>query len=82
MRGLDAADGSEFARRRNRLEVAQEIHLPRTTVYRFLEPCAMPGSCFAMRRTTLRLTIMVRGLSDGFDDEAWVTQIAKPLSMN
>src|SRR5690606_23341917 len=25
-----------------------------------------------------RLTIMVRGLSDGFDDEAWVTQIARP----
>jgi IclR family transcriptional regulator, mhp operon transcriptional activator len=25
-----------------------------------------------------RLTILVRGLSDGFDDEAWVTQIAKP----
>jgi IclR family mhp operon transcriptional activator len=24
------------------------------------------------------LTILVRGLSDGFDDEAWVTQIAKP----
>jgi IclR family mhp operon transcriptional activator len=26
-----------------------------------------------------RLTILVRGLSDGFDDEAWVTQIAKPF---
>jgi IclR family transcriptional regulator, mhp operon transcriptional activator len=26
-----------------------------------------------------RLTIRVRSLSDGFDDEAWVTQIAKPF---
>jgi len=25
------------------------------------------------------LTILVRALSDGFDDEAWVTQIAKPF---
>ncbi len=26
-----------------------------------------------------RLTILVRGLSEGFDDEAWVSQIAKPM---
>ena len=26
-----------------------------------------------------RLTIMVRSLSEGFDDDAWVSRIAKPM---
>ncbi len=80
MRGLDALtilnlrDGATVS------EVAQEIRLPRTTVYRILETLCNCG--FAYRDNAderYRLTIMVRGLSDGFDDEAWVNQIAKPL---
>ncbi len=40
----------------------------------------MRASCFATRSDDrYRLTIMVRALSGGFDDEAWVTQIAKPF---
>jgi IclR family transcriptional regulator, mhp operon transcriptional activator len=61
-------------------EIAHEIRLPRTTVYRILETLCNAG--FVYRDTAderYRLTIRVRGLSDGFDDEAWVTQIAKPF---
>jgi IclR family mhp operon transcriptional activator len=60
-------------------EVASSIDLPRTTTYRILETLCVAG--YAYRATSddrYRLTIMVRGLSDGFDDEAWVTQIARP----
>jgi IclR family mhp operon transcriptional activator len=79
MRGLDALtilnlrDGATVS------EVAHEIRLPRTTVYRILETLCNSG--FVYRDTTderYRLTILVRGLSEGFDDEAWVSQIAKP----
>jgi IclR family transcriptional regulator, mhp operon transcriptional activator len=80
MRGLDALtilnlrDGATVS------EVAHEIRLPRTTVYRILETLCASG--FVFRDTAderYRLTILVRGLSEGFDDEAWVSQIAKPL---
>jgi IclR family mhp operon transcriptional activator len=60
-------------------EVATEIKLPRTTTYRILETLCAAGYVFRdASDDRYRLTIMVRGLSDGFDDEAWVTQIAKP----
>jgi IclR family mhp operon transcriptional activator len=80
LRGLDALtvlnlhDGATVS------EVVQEIRLPRTTVYRILETLCDAG--FVYRDVTddrYRLTILVRGLSDGFDDEAWVTQIARPF---
>src|SRR5258708_33208456 len=80
MRGLDALaflnlrDGATVS------EVAQEIRLPRTTVYRILETLCSAGFVFRdAADDRYRLTILVRGLSDGFDDEAWVTQIAKPF---
>jgi IclR family mhp operon transcriptional activator len=60
-------------------EVAAEIGLPRTTTYRVLETLCVAGYAYrAASDDRYRLTIMVRGLSDGFDDEAWVTQIARP----
>lgn len=80
IRGLDALtvlnsrDGATVS------EVAQEIRLPRTTVYRILE--TLCGAGFIYRDSSddrYRLTVMVRSLSGGFDDDAWVTQIAKPL---
>ena len=60
-------------------EVTSEIKLPRTTTYRILETLSQAG--FVYRDATddrYRLTVLVRGLADGFDDEAWVTQIARP----
>jgi IclR family transcriptional regulator, mhp operon transcriptional activator len=60
-------------------EIAHEIRLPRTTVYRILETLCDAGFVF---RDSLddryRLTILVRGLSGGFEDEAWVSRVAKP----
>jgi IclR family mhp operon transcriptional activator len=61
-------------------EVASAIDLPRTTTYRILETLCHAGYAYrAASDERYRLTIMVRGLSDGFDDEAWVTQIARPF---
>jgi IclR family mhp operon transcriptional activator len=60
-------------------EVASAIDLPRTTTYRILETLCHAGYAYrANIDERYRLTILVRGLSDGFDDEAWVTQIARP----
>jgi IclR family mhp operon transcriptional activator len=79
MRGLDAMtvlnsrDGATVS------EVAQEIRLPRTTVYRILETLCNAG--FVFRDAVddrYRLTVLVRGLAEGFDDEEWVAEVAKP----
>jgi IclR family mhp operon transcriptional activator len=80
MRGLDALTMLNLRDGATVSEVAHEIRLPRTTVYRILETLCNSG--FAYRDSAderYRLTILVRGLSGGFDDEAWVNQIAKPL---
>jgi IclR family mhp operon transcriptional activator len=80
IRGLDALTVLNLRNGATVSEVAQEIHLPRTTVYRILETLCDAG--FVFRDAVddrYRLTIKVRSLSDGFDDEAWVTEIAKPL---
>ncbi len=80
IRGLDAL---AVLNRRNGAtvsEVAADIHLPRTTTYRVLETLCEAGYVFRdAADDRYRLTIMVRGLSDGFDDEAWVSQIARPV---
>jgi IclR family mhp operon transcriptional activator len=79
MRGLDALttlnsrDGATVS------EVAQDIRLPRTTAYRILETLCDAGFAFRDRvDDRYRLTVLVRGLSGGFDDEAWVPEIVKP----
>ena len=80
MRGLDALTVLNLRDGATVSEVAHEIRLPRTTVYRILETLCNAG--FVYRDAAddrYRLTIMVRGLSDGFDDEAWITQIAAPV---
>ncbi|MFO1427836.1 MAG: IclR family transcriptional regulator C-terminal domain-containing protein [Steroidobacteraceae bacterium] len=80
IRGLDALTVLNLRNGATVSEVAQEIKLPRTTTYRILETLSHAG--YVYRDATddrYRLTIMVRGLSDGFDDEAWVTQIARPF---
>jgi IclR family mhp operon transcriptional activator len=83
MRGLDALTVLNLRDGATVSEVAHEIRLPRTTVYRILETLCNSG--FVYRDKTderYRLTILVRGLSGGFDDEAWVNQIAKPMIYN
>ena len=79
VRGLDALTVLNLRDGATVSEVAQEIRLPRTTVYRILETLCNAGFVFRdAADDRYRLTILVRGLSDGFDDEAWVTQVAKP----
>jgi IclR family mhp operon transcriptional activator len=80
IRGLDALTVLNLREGATVSEVAQEIRLPRTTVYRILETLCNAG--FVVRDAAddrYRLTIMVRALSGGFDDETWVTHIAKPF---
>jgi IclR family mhp operon transcriptional activator len=80
MRGLDALTVLNLRDGATVSEVAHEIRLPRTTVYRILETLCDAG--FVFRDTAderYRLTIQVRALSDGFDDEVWVSRIAKPI---
>jgi IclR family mhp operon transcriptional activator len=78
--------GLEVLTELNRLEraaintLASAVDLPRTTTYRILETLRLAGyverdaydDCY-------RPTIMVRALSEGFDEEALVVHIAKPL---
>ncbi len=83
MRGLDALTFLNLRAGATVSEVAHEIRLPRTTVYRILETLCSSG--FVYRDSTderYRLTVLVKGLSGGFDDEAWVTEIAKPIINN
>ena len=78
-RGLDALTVLNLRNGATVSEVAQEIRLPRTTTYRILETLSHAGFVYRdANDDRYRLTIMVRGLSDGYDDEAWVTQIARP----
>jgi IclR family mhp operon transcriptional activator len=77
--------GLEVLTELNRLEraaintLANAVGLPRTTTYRILETLRLGGyverdahdDCY-------RPTIMVRALSEGFDDEAMIAHIAKP----
>jgi len=78
-RGLDVLTELNRLERAPINTLASAVGLPRTTTYRILETLRLAGyverdphdDCY-------RPTIMVRGLSDGFDDEAMVAHIAKP----
>src|SRR6201989_1063217 len=79
IRGLDALavlnsrDGATVS------EVAHDIRLPRTTVYRILETLSESG--FVLRDPAderYRITVRVKGLSTGFEDESWVAVVAVP----
>lgn len=80
LRGLDALAVLNLRNGATVTEIAADIRLPRTTTYRILETLCSAG--YVVRDGAddrYRLTILVRGLADGFDDEAWVTQIARPF---
>jgi IclR family mhp operon transcriptional activator len=78
-RGLDALTVLNLRDGATVSEVAHEIRLPRTTVYRILETLCNAGFVFRdAADDRYRLTLLVRTLSEGFEDDAWVTEIAKP----
>jgi len=79
MRGFDALTVLNLRDGATVSEVAQDIRLPRTTAYRILETLCNAG--FARRDPDddrYRPTPRVKGLSSGFADEPWVSQVAAP----
>lgn len=61
-------------------DVATATRLPRTTAHRVLETLCDGG--YVVRDPAderYRTTILVRALSDGFGDQSWVRQVAKPV---
>lgn len=62
------------------LELSRITGLPRATVYRLLNTLVAAGYVSrGARPETYQLTIQVRALSDGFTDEAWLSEIASPI---
>ena len=79
VRGLDALTMLNLRNGATVSEIAQQIRLPRTTTYRILETLTHAGYVYRdAADDRYRLTIMVHRLADGFDDDAWVTQVARP----
>jgi IclR family transcriptional regulator, mhp operon transcriptional activator len=77
-RGLDALTALNLRDGATVSEVAHEIRLPRTTVYRILETLCNAGFIFRdSADDKYRLTVLVRALSGGYDEDAWVTGIAE-----
>src|SRR5271156_6632968 len=77
--------GLEVLAELNKLEraaintLSSAVRLPRTTTFRILETLRTAGFVERDSYDYYRPTIKVRTLSDGFDDEALVGHIAKPL---
>src|SRR6202023_1866752 len=78
-RGLDVLPELNRLERAAINTLAAAVRLPRTTTYRILETLRLAG--YVARDAhddCYRPTIMVRALSDGFDDDALVCHRAKP----
>lgn len=79
-RGLEILRALNLGNGLSARQLAETTGLPRPTVYRLLGTLCEAG--YAARDATgdrYRVTNRVLGLSDGFDDEAWVVEIAIPL---
>lgn len=64
-------------------EMAREISLPRTTTFRILENLVDFG--YLKRgdnKGRYSLTIRVRNLASGFNEEAWLSEVVKPLAVD
>lgn len=80
MRGLDSIQQLNIRNGATVTDIAKAVGLPRTTAYRVLETLCVSG--YAVRDISddrYRVTTKVRSLSEGYDDESWVQEIAKPL---
>lgn len=61
-------------------EMAREIKLPRTTTFRILENLLSFGYVRrGEKKGRYSLTIRVRNLSSGFEEDAWLSEIVRPL---
>lgn len=80
MRGLDALAALNVRDGCTVSDMAADIKVPRTTAYRILETLCLAGYVFRdPADDRYRLTVDVRRLADGFDDEAWVSLLARPV---
>lgn len=74
LRALNEHNGARVS------DLARRTKIPRPSLYRILETLRALG--YVRRRSDgerYELTIQVRSLSDGFNDEAWVCEIALPV---
>jgi IclR family mhp operon transcriptional activator len=65
-------------------ELANELALSRAAAYRVLRTLSLMGYVIDIRRrrgTRYRLTVLVRGLSDGFDGDVRLLAVAQPLML-
>ena len=61
-------------------EITRYAALPKATTYRILENLIRMGYVVRDKADAkYRLCILVRRLSEGFDDTAWLTEVARPL---
>jgi IclR family mhp operon transcriptional activator len=78
-KGLDVL---AFVNTRNEVSVAEVVRaceLPRTTALRVLETLRLSGYLERVgEKKKYRLTIKVRTLAGGFDDESWISDVARP----
>lgn len=81
-RGLMALEVLNTRKMLTVAEMAREIDLPRTTTYRILENLIGLGYLYRERNGRYRLTIRVRNLSAGFDEDAWLSETVKPLAID
>jgi biotin operon repressor len=66
-------------------ELANELGLSRAAAYRVLKTLSVMGYVVELRRTRgtrYRLTVLVRGLSDGFDGDVRLLAVAQPLMLD
>lgn len=80
LRGLEALQKLNGRHGATVTDIARAIKLPRTTAYRVLETLCVAG--VAIRHPAddrYRLTLKVRALADGFEDEPWIPEIARPI---
>ncbi|VAW02229.1 hypothetical protein MNBD_ALPHA01-1987 [hydrothermal vent metagenome] len=64
-------------------EMARQIDLPRTTTFRILENLVAFGYLKrGERKGRYSLTIRVRNLASGFNEDAWLTEIVRPLAID
>lgn len=81
-RGLRALEVLNIRKNLTVAEMAREIDLPRTTTFRILENLSFAGYLVRDEKSgRYGLTIRVRGLASGFDDDAWISEVARPLAV-
>ena len=74
LRALNVRNGATV------VELSRDTGISRPALYRVLETLREAGYvALDLSRRHYCLTMLVRGLADGFNDEDWVTEIARPV---